>query len=58
MTSNILKDPLFVPASDWTLDTFGLRLLLVSQDSMEFHENTGRLIVGAQQILKENKQQM
>lgn len=33
-------------------------MLLVPQDSLGYHENAGRLIGGAQQILNENKEQM
>lgn len=62
MTFNILKNPSFVPSSDWRLDTFSLRrssMLLLSKDSLGHDGNVRRLTaVVAQQIVKGNKKQM
>lgn len=62
MTSNILKNPSFVPSSDCRLDTFSLRrssMLLLSKDSLGYDGDVRRLTaVVAQQILEGNKEQM
>lgn len=59
--SNIFKNPSFLSALDWRLDTFSLRrsrTLLLSKDSRGYHGNIRRLTIVAQQTLKGNKEQM